>query len=51
MSTKVSEMTGILDGIEYFIFDVDGTLLLGKEALDFATELIKLLQRITRRST
>jgi len=45
MSTKVSEMTGILDGIEYFIFDVDGTLLLGKEALDFATELIKLLQR------
>ena len=38
-------MVGLLDEIEYFIFDVDGTLLLGKSILPFAKEVITLLQK------
>jgi HAD superfamily hydrolase (TIGR01450 family) len=35
----------ILDGIKCFIFDVDGTLILGDSPLPYATEIIKQLQR------
>ncbi len=38
-------MGNILDGIKCFIFDVDGTLILGDNPLPYSTEIIKQLQR------
>ncbi len=40
----VKQLSKFLEGIRHFIFDVDGTLLLGKQSLPFAREVIKLLQ-------
>ncbi len=41
-------MDKILDGIKCFIFDVDGTLILGESPLPYATEVIEHLQRISK---
>lgn len=41
-------MDKILDGIKSFIFDVDGTLILGQSPLPYVTEIIKHLQRIDK---
>ncbi len=38
-------MDDFLKSIKYFIFDVDGTLLIGNQALPFASQIIKLLQK------
>ncbi len=40
-----TDLDNILDGIKLFVFDVDGTLILGNKPLLYATEIIKLLQR------
>lgn len=37
-------MSEFLQQFKYFIFDVDGTLLLGKQALPFASNILRLLQ-------
>ncbi|MBY9001098.1 MAG: HAD-IIA family hydrolase [Candidatus Heimdallarchaeota archaeon] len=37
-------MEKLLDGIKCFIFDVDGTLILGNSSLPFATEVLKILK-------
>ena len=39
-------MDNLLDEIKCFIFDVDGTLILGNSSLPYATEVIRHLQRI-----
>ena len=38
-------LVDLLKNIKVFIFDVDGTILLGNQALPFASEVIKLLQK------
>ncbi len=38
-------MDNLLDRIKCFIFDIDGTLILGNNPLPYATEIIRLLQR------
>jgi HAD superfamily hydrolase (TIGR01450 family) len=38
-------LDNMLNGIKFFIFDVDGTLILGSNPLLYAAEIIKLLQR------
>jgi NagD protein len=38
----------ILDGIKLFIFDVDGTLILGSEPLPFAKEILILLKELEK---
>ena len=40
----VKQLSEFLNSIRHFIFDVDGTLLLGKQSLPYASEVIELLK-------